>query len=479
MSTCIKNMPSKRHGHARNVINTAMLSPRHHLSSWVDIAPADKPHLNVMVFDFGVGGYGDTMRYYILCFGTEPDETQVNDGDCTTMPYNVGTDSLATECISGTPCAISLNGYGIPDTIVVSAPPDSAAGSGVVCGTGSNQNFGGYRSFVMSNPGVLLGIDEPFIAEGNRTATVRIDFGQALSVGSQLLCVCYQGNDCFAPTRFTEPAGFLRVRSALGGDTYYCRVGETCVLNVTGRYLRSQDAAAITSAFLVSCPSLRFEDRLGADPSAEQFPAQPQLPNVATTEEVLVEAPGKSGITAEFTACTDSLQLPFDTPVANVSFSSPTSLWVNDGLGYSLVDVGRPSTDGRFQATAAKLLSVNWASDSILEAAGRTSTACGVVVPQPESVIAGVVFPANFFGAEAGGPSDTNSTQLFELGRFADPGPRQLCYCSSFNEDPTGLYDSVQGACNDEGEFYQPLGTLTVRGPSRATVACPANLPAA
>ena len=26
---------------------------------------------------------------------------------------------------------------------------------------------------------------------------------------------------------------------------------------------RSQDAAAITSAFLVRCPSLRFEDRLG------------------------------------------------------------------------------------------------------------------------------------------------------------------------------------------------------------------------
>ncbi|OLQ00993.1 hypothetical protein AK812_SmicGene16290 [Symbiodinium microadriaticum] len=208
------------------------------LTAKVSIAPADKPHLNVMVFDFGVGGYGDTMRVSKkLAMIENRAGTYVNDGDCTTMPYDVGTvrmlpflqadeDSLATECISGTSCAISLNGYGIPDTIVVSVPPESAAGSGVVCGTGSNQNFQGYRSFVMSNPGVLLGIDEPYIAEGNRTATVRIDFGQALSLGSQLLCVCYQGNDCFAPTRFTEPAGYLRVRSALGGDTYYCRVGE-------------------------------------------------------------------------------------------------------------------------------------------------------------------------------------------------------------------------------------------------------------
>ncbi|CAJ1356283.1 unnamed protein product, partial [Effrenium voratum] len=245
-----------------------------------------------------------------MCFGPEGLQQEVDAGNCSSMPYEVGLVSMlpfldtgaGAECVTGAPCTIELDGYGIPSTIVVAAVLDSAYGSGTVCGTGSTQNFQGFRSFVLNNPGTLVALEEPYLSEGNRTAIVRVFLGEAISYGSQLLCVCYEGNSCVSPSRFKEPAGYLKVRSALP-STVYCRFSQNCILNVTGRYLRDTDTAVLTST-RTTCSSLSFQD---------------------------------------------ALRLNFGSPAANASEASVSALSENDGENFALFDVGLVQENGLFK----------------------------------------------------------------------------------------------------------------------------------
>lgn len=452
--------------------------------TWVNSPSPQPPLLNVARFVFGVAGTGDTMRDYTMCFGSEGIEDEISAGNCTSVPYNVGTVRMLpylyagdnTECVSNTPCTVNLDGYGIPDTAVIAAVLDSAYGSGTQCGTGSTQNFQGYRSFFLNNPGTVLAIEEPYISQGNRSAIVRLFFGEAISYGSQLLCVCYEGNDCVTPSRFKEPVGYLRVRSAVSTQNF-CRFGQTCVLNISGQYLRDTDTAVLTPVSLASCTSLSFQ-------VAEQF--------------------------------------SFDWPAANASSASSSLLEVADGLNFVLFDLGVArdngifkvcycasyegedadtfpcSTPAEFTQDAGTLVimrvdpqdyecSMNRncsievrglfmaATDVLLETGGLFD--CGTVVPQEADVVGGVAFQQNFFTAQVNATGDPNASQLFALISFTAPGQRQLCYCSTYDGDPSALNDQIRGPCNDAMEFTQPLGILTLRGPSASVLSCAANVP--
>lgn len=452
--------------------------------TWVTLPGSQPPRLTVMTFPFGVAGVGETMRDYIMCYGPEGNAQEVADGNCTSMPYNVGTLRMLpylssndlTTCVRGTSCTVDLDGYGIPDSLVIVAIIDSAYGTGVACGSGSTQNFQGYRAFFLQNPGTILAVQEPYLSQGNRSAVVRTFFGQAQSYGSQLLCACYEGENCNSPSRFQEPIGYIRVRSALT-NSLTCRWGESCILNVSGQYLRDTDVVVLTPAFLSSCTTLNFQD---------------------------------------------ASSMSFDNPVANASSASVSSLTVSDGLNFALFDLGTARDNGMFQvcycashesedtdsqlcSSAAEfthsagtlvIMRVNTqdyecplgracsvevsglymaATDVLLETGGLAL--CGTTVPQVAAVVGGVTFQQNFFAAEVAGTTDPNASQLFPMINFTVPGDRRLCYCSTYDSDPNNLNDQIQGPCNDAAEFIQPLGLLTIRGPSSAVLSCAANVP--
>lgn len=452
--------------------------------SWVSLPGPQPPLLTVMIFPFGVAGFGETMRDYIMCYGPEGNAEEVASGNCSSMPYNVGTVRMlphlsstpSTECVTGTPCTADLDGYGIPAAdLVVVAIIDSAYGTGVACGTGSTQNFQGYRAFFLQNPGFLQPIVEPYLSQGNRSANVQVFFGEALGQGSQLLCACYEGNDCNSPSRFKEPIGYIRVRSALF-NSLFCRWGESCVLNVSGQYLRDTDVAVLTPSYR-SCTSLSFQE-------ASSF--------------------------------------QFDNPVANASSATVSSMSSSDGLNIASFDLGTARDSGVFQvcycasydgedaddqtcSSAAEfthsagtlvIMRVNSqdyecamnracsvevsglymaATDILLDTGGLA--ACGSIVPQEAAVVGGISFQQNFFAAQAGATSDPNTSQHFQLITFTVPGDHRLCYCSSYDADPNNVNDQIQGPCNDAVEFIQPVGLLTIRGPSYRVISCAANVP--
>lgn len=452
--------------------------------SWVSLPGPQPPLLTVMIFPFGVAGYGETMRDYIMCYGPEGNAEEVASGNCSSMPYNVGTVRMlpylsstpSTECVTGTPCTADLDGYGIPAAdLVVVAIIDSAYGTGVACGTGSTQNFQGYRAFFLQNPGFLQPIVEPYLSQGNRSANVQVFFGEALGQGSQLLCACYEGNDCNSPSRFKEPIGYIRVRSALT-NSLLCRWGESCVLNVSGQYLRDTDVAVLTPSYR-SCTSLSFQE---------------------------------------------ASSIQFDNPVANASSATVSSMTSSDGLNFAFFDLGTARDNGMFpvcycasydgedaddqtcssaaefthSAGSLVIMRVNSqdyecamnracsvevsglymaATDILLDAGG--SATCGSIVPQEAAVVGGVSFQQNFFAAQAGATSDPNASQLFQLITFTVPGDHRLCYCSSYDADPNNVNDQIQGPCNDAVEFIQPVGLLTIRGPSYSVISCAANVP--
>eukprot|EP00913_Durusdinium_trenchii_P033350 g31222.t1 len=122
------------------------------------------------------------------------------------------------------------------------------------------------------------------------------------------------------------------------------------------------------------------------------------------------------------------------------------------------------------------------ATDVLLETGGLFD--CGTVVPQEADVVGGVAFQQNFFTAQVNATGDPNASQLFALISFTAPGQRQLCYCSTYDGDrrPRGCgRDSSLGGPEsrrrDEMEFTQPLGILTLRGPSASVLSCAANVP--
>eukprot|EP00435_Cladocopium_sp_Y103_P045657 s1359_g13.t1 len=313
-------------------------------------------------------------RDYIMCYGPEGNEAQLQ---------------------RGTPCTADLDGYGIPAAdLVVVAIIDSAYGTGVACGTGSTQNFQGYRAFFLQNPGFLQPIVEPYLSQGNRSANVQVFFGQA-EVAENMLFVM---------------------------DT---------------------DVAVLTPSYR-TCTSLSFQE-------------------------------------------TASIQ--FDNPVANASSATVSSMTSSDGLNIAFFDLGIARDNGMFQvcycasydgedadfqtcSSAAEfthsagtlvIMRVNSqdyecamnracsvevsglymaATDILLETGGLAT--CGSIVPQEAAVVAGVSFQQNFFAAQAlsasdaGGTSDPNASQLFQLITFTVPGDRRLCYCSTYDAEPQG-----------------------------------------
>ncbi|CAK9020321.1 unnamed protein product, partial [Durusdinium trenchii] len=87
------------------------------------------------------------------------------------------------------------------------------------------------------------------------------------------------------------------------------------------------------------------------------------------------------------------------------------------------------------------------ATDVLLETGGLFD--CGTVVPQEADVVGGVAFQQNFFTAQVNATGDPNASQLFALISFTAPGQPQLCYCSTYDGDPSALNDQIRGPCND------------------------------
>ncbi|CAE8643674.1 unnamed protein product [Polarella glacialis] len=232
---------------------------------WSSGKNPSSPLLNDMVFDFGISSYGKTMTNYLLCWGKQGNINEMEGGNCSSFPYTIGAlrllpyvegqDGSTNECVKGTNCLITLRGYGIPAGFMVSIPPGSQPPDGISCGLGAN-NFLGYRDFVDSNPGVVTTIQEPFKDQGNLTAIIPVDFGTASGVGIQRLCVCYEGGGCIGPPYFQEPAGYMRIRSALGGDRFLCQRGQNCLMTVRGAFLKITDKIAVMNGYLSDCKEL-------------------------------------------------------------------------------------------------------------------------------------------------------------------------------------------------------------------------------
>jgi hypothetical protein len=491
------------------------------------VAIPQPPDYTTVQFQLGAPMAGD-LATYRMCWASDADQSdwlassidQNGRIDCRKFKYDVGTlttelhidqdeDGLNNQCIKGAPCQITIRGYALPDDLKFMSPPTSDwAGT---CGDSYQNNFLGYRESIGRNPAEVLSTTQPlwnvtqcvpknddytgpcncstvFNASTNNctlktfynlTTEIMVDFGDASGGGPGLvpLCMCRLGTRCTAPYTFIYAAGFLRIRSVYEGDRFYCYLNQTCSAALNGTFLLSTDIAQIRD--------LRDSDcgvkRIGTFNLTDIFPHDTvPVSNLRDVTGVtgamnidlelgLVSRDGRYKICYCATYDTDDQTDIGDTPCdSDIEFTmSAGNLDIlhvyQETYECPVTHTCNISVFGIDLVNQSLFYGSDVGPDKIMVDLGGPEI-CGVVFPLEDPLIGDGNVRTLAYG---------NTTfSYFDLGQFAAPGPLQLCYCTSFVWNPGGTYG---GSCNDIMEFYQPLGTLYIRGPQRATLPCLAD----
>lgn len=478
--------------------------------AWSNTSRPNPPLVRNVTFDLGIATLGD-LGDYRLCWGAAADAGMFASAtisgryDCSSVPFELGVltmtfyidqdlDGSRTECVKGTECWVFIKGFGLPLGLVILTPPTTDFTGR--CGESGQENFLGYRESVSLNPasyGLTGTWWQPFNQPNqtvnytrNLTTIVNMTFGEVFGIGKIPLCLCGVAKECTMPYAFNHAAGFLRLRSTVGGQSWFCLLDTQCTIKVRGTYLRNTDVGMV----------MRHVDVCKIRPSTNESLAFTHgYPRVVSKVDVPAPAGGQDmvevsldlGIAKKdrrFRICycasydVDDIKLDqgdticdslteysmsagivgvihthykdYECPITKLCIINISGVKFDPGLT-------RVTTDGRTL--------FDHGDEALLISMGTTDSVCGKTIP-----LEGAAFAAgNVYRILIGG-NDTNLQFNFSI--FMVPGIRALCFCSSYDAP-----NSVMGACNDGEEFYQPIGLMVVRGPQHEAINCIAERP--
>lgn len=434
------------------------------------------PFARTSSFSFGMPMVGEVASFR-LCWGASvTDLAAVEAGDCRALPFTLGTLNIqpwidqdldgsrtGSQCVRNARCFVEIKGYALPNGTTVDTPPASGPGSGFQCasngGPGVGVNFRGYNTFLQLNPGASPFVYWPREDADDLTASFYAEMGLAYGMGSQHLCICYGGIACTLPSLFIWDAGTMRIRSALGGESWICLWGQSCVLQVRGKFLQTSDVAAVARPEQ-ECQYINLAENL-------TFPFPNPVPRARSvqleangTDPEMVEATFDFGFMQAdgrfklcYCASYDGGDYSGRVCKSGTEFTQEAGTLRVFRVMESTFEcaMGRPCA---VEATGFALRS----TDYVLADFGSPAI-CGTAGPVVANTLIGVL--GNIFAPSWSSPNLT----VFNLRAWPTAGIMFACYCASYdwNND---------GACNDDIEYYQYLGYLTVRGPVPQVFRC-------
>lgn len=441
--------------------------------------------------------WSGTRGVYKLCWGPAPILSAIQSGDCSTMPYMVGTleirakfiidnDAETLRCVRAALCQVRAAGYG--SNYLAYAYVFRAKVTEVptfYCGY-KDPFFVGWSSMdgpVLENRVKAV---QPLVAPNpsNLTVTTDFPFGMAVGLGRYPLCVCLllSGiSDCTHPIMFNYGAGAIQVRGVEEGQTFICDEGQDCTLELEGSYLQETDNIWITG-ITAECANpfkiLQYEYVLPFQNSSGQIKAihialnvtapEADGPNMATFKPGLALAQGR------FKICYCPTH---ETPTPDgeqVGPSGPCAEYQDFVQDAGILEVRRAyaattpyecawGQECGFDVRGHKL---NVSDRIIIEAVGQSE--CGDIGPASNIMEVNAYYAVATQARPWGSPRKQSFTQ--DLSSDVIPGKMLLCYCASYDED-----GGLGGPCDIASEFFTQVGFLAVRGPLPALWSCTAE----